>query len=122
MCEEYNYVAISASGAYDSAWTRDKKAIPVIQKMLSIARTNNCKVHGLGFTSIQLLHQLRFYSVDSTTWNVGGKFGNYCLFGEGYKSCRQLKPKNVKVKNMVGIHLFNFNEWVKFQKYADANL
>lgn len=122
MCEEYSYVSISASGAYDSAWTRDKKSLPAIQKMLSIAHKNNCKVHGLGLTSVPLLNILKFDSVDSTTWNVGGKFGKLCKFKNNYTKCDQWKPNNIRVKNMVKIHLYNFNEWVKFQKYADANL
>ena len=121
MCEEYNYVAISASGAYDSAWTRKKKYIPILQTMLSIARKNNTKVHGLGFTSIPMLKKIKFDSVDSTTWNVGGKFGNVCLFRNN-KYSKQWRPKNKRVKNINDLHLFNFNEWVKFQKYADKNL
>ena len=124
MCEEYNYVAISASGAYDSAWTRDKKAIPVIQKMLSIAKTNNCKVHGLGFTVMKLLPLMKFDSIDSTTWLNAAKFGELQWFANGIinkKQAAQEKKRTIKSKEKDMLK-FNFNEWVKFQKYADANL
>ena len=47
--------------------------------MLLIARKNNSKVHGLGFTSVPLLNILRFDSVDSTTW-LGGKYGEMSYF------------------------------------------
>lgn len=123
MCEEYSYISISASGAYDSAWTRDKKSIPVIQKMLLIAYQNNCKVHGLGLTAIPLLKKLKFYSVDSTTW-LGARFGQIFQFQNTTVknwSKKQLNLNNHLI-NSRKAHLYSFKEWVKFQKYADANL
>jgi len=124
MCEEYNYVAISASGAYDSAWTRKKKFIPILQTMLSIARKNSTKVHGLGMTSMSLIQKLRFDSIDSTTWLNAAKFGEFQWFSNNIinkKQARQLKKKTIKNKEKEMLN-HNFNEWVKFQKYADKNL
>ena len=122
MCENFPYVSISASGAYDSAWTRETKAVPILRKMISIAHRNKSKIHGLGFTSTPLLHELPFDSVDSTTWNVGGKFGNVSQFSKNWKEARRSKPKNMRVKDVKQLHIYNFNNWVKFQKYAEIYL
>lgn len=124
MCENYPYVSISASGAYDSSWTRKKESIPVINKMLLIARKNNSKVHGLGFTAMPLLHKLKFYSVDSTTWLNAAKFGEIQWFSNGIINKLQagkLGKKTIKSKEKKML-INNFNEWIKFQKYADKNL
>lgn len=122
ICENYPYVAISASGAYDSAWTRKDNATPILRKMIQIAHLKGAKVHGLGFTSTPKLHEIPFDSVDSTTWNVGGKFGNVCVFSDDWKEARQKKPQGMRVQNVNNLHLFNFEQWVKFQKYAEIYL
>jgi hypothetical protein len=119
MIEENNYVSISASGQYDSAWTRDSKSIEVLRKLLKEADKNNCKVHGLGFTKISDLPELPFYSVDSTAWLYGNR-GGYIYNFNGY-GIDKIKPKNSRLKGKeAAIH--NFNEWIKFQKYAEHNL
>ena len=122
MIEEYSYVAISASGAFDSAWTRTNEGLRIMQKLLALAHAKNCKVHGLGYTFISTLKQVPFDSIDSTTWNVGGKYGNVCLFDKNWNSARQRRPKNMRVKDVKNLHLYNFENWVKFQKYAEQNL
>jgi hypothetical protein len=71
-----------------------------------------------------MLKELRFDSVDSTTWNVGGKFGKICQFSDDWTECRQNRPKHLnnhraKTKEL---NLYNFEQWVRFQKYAEYNL
>jgi hypothetical protein len=124
MCEDYSYVAISASGFFDSSWTRTKEAVPVIKKMLSIAHRHNAKVHGLGYTVMKNLKILKFDSIDSTTWLNAVKFGELQWFANGKinkKQARQINKKTIKSqeKNMLKN---NFNEWIKFQKYAENEL
>ena len=67
MVKEYPYVAIAASGAYESKWTRSKEALPVLAKMIKIAHSNNTKVHGLGYTNMKNLKVLKFDSIDQRT-------------------------------------------------------
>tara|TARA_R110000824_G_scaffold9123_1_gene41095 strand:- start:761 stop:1501 length:741 start_codon:yes stop_codon:yes gene_type:complete len=122
MIKEYSYVAISASGKYDSAWTRKKDNIPVLKKMLKLAKENNCKVHGLGFTSLKLLSIISFYSVDSTSWIAGQQYCTFYKFnGKGMNQINKT-DNNKRGINPKGRLLYNFNEWVKFQKYAYTNL
>lgn len=118
MCDEYLYVSIGGIVAGEIK-PEQYKAFPM---MINEAHKRGAKIHGLGFTSTSYFDKIRFDTVDSTTWNVGGKFGNICIFdSETYmKQCIQKKGKRcVKQKELM---LHNWNEWIKFQKYAEANL
>jgi len=42
------------------------------------------KFHGFGLTSFKLLRKFRWYSVDSTTWGQGGRFGRIQLLDGTY--------------------------------------
>lgn len=120
IISEYKYVAISASGNYDSAWTRRKESIPVLQHMISLARKAGAKVHGLGYTSLVNLPKIPFDSVDSTAWIYGNLLGRVCRF-DGQTITYREKGKNQKLKtNEAKQH--NFGEWLKFQRYAKNNL
>ena len=114
MCENYPYVSIG-SGRYNT-----ENYVSVLNKFIGVAHKNNCKIHGLGFTKTPLLHKLNFDSVDSTTWLCGIRGGHLYQFNNGI--IKQVhKPKGTRAKYKQ-VHLFNFNEWLKFQKYAQTNL
>lgn len=120
-CEEYDYVALGTTRA--SLAGQKMRANPqILNWFINHAHKNNAKIHGLGFTSVPWLKELRFDSIDSTTWNVGGKFGEVCTFSNDWTKCERNKAKiNMKAKTKE-LNLFNFNQWVKFQKYAKENL
>lgn len=69
MIREYPCVAIGGIAAKDIPLVKYEA---IFSWMLSIARKNNSKVHGLGYTRVDNLSKFRFDSVDSTTWTVGG--------------------------------------------------
>jgi len=118
LCEKYNYIAISASGMYESKWTRQEPER--LRKMVQYANYKGVKVHGLGYTKLPLLNKISFYSVDSTSWLSGNRFGIIYKFN-GNKFDKYIKPTGKRVKTQkTAIH--NFKEWVKFQKYAENNL
>lgn len=118
LCNDYNYIAISASGMYESKWTRQDPER--LKKMVEYANSKKVKVHGLGYTKVKMLSEIPFYSVDSTSWMSGGRFGVLHTFnGNGFTQNK--KPKGMRVKSQKTMD-YNFNEWLKFQKYADANL
>jgi hypothetical protein len=118
LCENYNYIAIGASGQHDSKWTRSNPE--QLKKMVLYAKNKGVKVHGLGYTSIKMLHEIPFYSVDSTSWLSGNRFGAIYIFnGKGFDKTQ--KPKGMRVKTNLTANN-NFYEWVKFQKYAEQNL
>ncbi|MCP4763931.1 MAG: hypothetical protein GY870_19320 [archaeon] len=119
MVKNYNYVSISVSGFTDtSKWIRKHKYKPLYW-FLEQARKYNCKVHGLGFTQTELLQKFKFFSVDSTTWLKAARFGELSIFKE--KKMMRISNKNKKGRSEK-IRELNFNEWIKFQKYAKTNL
>jgi len=122
-CEEYPYVALGTTNA-----SKDGKKIRsnpnILKWFINHAHKNNAKIHGLGFTSQDWLPLLKFDSVDSTTWLGGARYGHWYYFN-GNKIKQKSKPKNTRVINNGKshlLHIYNFNEWIKFQKYALNNL
>ena len=117
MCEEYPYVAIG--GIVTQEIKREHyKYFPWF---INIARKNNAKIHALGFTSIEGLKKYHFDSVDSTAWLAGNRFGKVYYFnGKAITSINREKNKLVKSYKPICQH--NFNEWVKYQKYAEYKL
>lgn len=116
MCKDYDYVAIGGIVTQEIK----RSEYYVFHTLLKIAKENNCKVHGLGFTNLKGMEKYPFYSVDSTAWLSGNKFGAAYLF-DGKTMRKQNKQLGQRVKtNEVAIH--NFSEWVKFSKYAEQNL
>ena len=113
MVKDYDYVAIGG------IVTREIK--PAEYKhfhwLLAEARKQNCKVHGLGFTNLKGLQEYPFYSVDSTSWLSGNRFGSIYKFN-GKTMVKFDKQAGQRVRtNETAIN--NFNEWIKFQKYMD---
>jgi hypothetical protein len=116
MCAEYDYVAIG--GIVTKEFERkDWKYFPYF---LDIAAKHKTKVHGLGFTSLADLELYPFYSVDSTAWLYGNRGGFLYRFN-GKRLDKIDAPKGVRLKAREAA-LHNFLEWVKYQKYAEANL
>lgn len=116
MCDKYDYVAIG--GLVTKEIT--EKEYPVIKNMVNYAKQKGVRVHGLGFTNMKWLKQIKWYSVDSTSWK--GTLFSYRFF--------QFNGKEVKAKAVKGLDLSkywvlvnqNAVEWVKFQSYADYKL
>lgn len=115
MCDEYDYVAIG--GIVTKEITKDQ--YPFFTWFLSEAHKRCCKVHGLGFTATKELHKYHFDTVDSTNWLSGGRFGQLHTFNGRYIESKSYKNKRAVYK---AIDSHNLKEWVKFQKYAEANL
>lgn len=120
MCEEYPYVALGTTTA-NADGKKIRKNPQILQKFISTAHQNGAKIHGLGFTNIKWLKYLKFDSVDSTSWISGQKFGVIHKFNG--KDMTQIKRPPGKIMiNPKDRLKFNFDEWVKFQKYAEKNL
>lgn len=116
MCKNYDYIAIGGIVTQEIK----RSEFDVFSILLKIAKENNTKVHGLGFTNLKGMERYKFHSVDSTSWLSGNKFGAVYLFN-GKTIQKQNKQAGQRVKtNEAAIH--NFTEWVKFSKYAEKNL
>lgn len=118
MCDEYKYVAIGGIVTKEIK-PEQYKGFSV---MIKEAHKRGCRVHGLGFTSTSYFNDIKFDTVDSTTWNVGGKFGNICVFSPESYMKQRIQKKSKRCVNQKKLMIHNWNEWIKFQKYAEANL
>lgn len=114
----YEYVAIG--GIVTKEIKRNE--YDFFNPLLKIAKENNCKVHGLGFTNLKGLEKYKFYSVDSTNW-LSARFGTtglYIFNGETLKNVN--KPEGKRKIDLQKMNIFNFEQWIKFQQYAENNL
>jgi len=89
MCKRYPYVGISLNvdGNIDETDLREK---------FRIAEKYNCLVQGMASTRTQMLTEFPFYTVDSTTWNVGLKYGEISVWNETKMS--RIKKKDFENK------------------------
>ena len=116
MCGEYDYVAIGCSGKHDSVWTRKRPEI--LYKLVIDAKKQGVKVHGLGYTSDVGMRKIPFYSVDSTSWLQGNKFGSIMVFnGSGLDKI--IKKPGTRLRDAYDVARNNFLEWKKYQHYMD---
>ena len=117
MCDEYDYVAIG--GIVSKEITQ--KDYPVFPRLIDEAHRRGARIHGLGFTALKYLPSCHFDSVDSTAWISGQKFGHVYAFDGKTMIQRARKPGEKMVHHRLVCEQ-NFNEWVKFQKYAEVHL
>lgn len=113
LCKEYSYIAIGGIVTKEIK-EEEYKYLP---ELIRIAHKNECKVHGLGFTSMKYLTKVHFDSVDSTNWKSGGRFGQLHIFNGKKIVTKTFKNKRGKYKEL---DEHNFKEWIKFQKYMEG--
>jgi hypothetical protein len=114
MCAEYDYVAIGGL-----VFHVRKKEYEGIKKLISYANDRAVKVHGLGFTKTSTLHEYGWYSVDSSTWNIGAARGQQLYsFRNGSISQRKINKdgRRVDIGRLVA---HNMVEWTKYQKFME---
>ncbi len=114
--KKYNYFAIPLSGA--SAYSKNrKKMIAEINYLCDIVHKEGKKIHGLGFTKVNL-KDYRFDSVDSTAWTYGNRGKFIYEFNGETMITHSLMYKNNKIKaKETAIH--NFMEWVKWSEHLE---
>ena len=85
MCKRYPYVGISL--AVDELMEEN-----MLKDMFRIAEKYNTLIQGMASTRTALLTKFPFYTVDSTTWNVGLKYGEISVWNST-KMCRIKKDE-----------------------------
>lgn len=121
-CNDYPYVALSLTSKSPSG-KYFRSNLGAIKWFIDYAHESNCKIHGLGFTNIEWLYKLPFDSVDSTSW-INARFGAYSTYRNGImiKITNPDKKTYLLNNSRCRMNIYSFDEWVKFQKYAEKNL
>lgn len=108
----YKYICIGGLGNKEIK----KKEYPKVKKMVAYANQHQTNVHGLAFTRKDAFNY-GFYSVDSSSWSAGTRFGQAHKFSNG-----QIVPtfrKKGQRANEQKVFLNNYLEWLKYQRYVD---
>lgn len=117
MCDEYDYVALGGIVSKEFK----QKDYKYFTWFINEAHKRGTKIHGLGFTNLKGLEKYKFDSVDSSSWTAGNRFGSIYEFdGKTMKSHK--RPDGQRLADQRKTALHNFNEWVKFSRYAERNL
>lgn len=74
MCKRYPYVGFSLDVDGDAGST--------LREKFRIAEKYNTLIQGMASTRTSMLTEYPFYTVDSTTWNVGLKYGEISVWNE----------------------------------------
>lgn len=93
-CEEYPYVALGTTTA-SNAGKKIRANPKILHWFINHAHKNNAKIHGLGFTKIPMLSELKFDSVDSTTW-LGAQYGY--IYKYKNNTIKQISIRGFKLK------------------------
>ena len=119
-CDDYGYVALGGIVGVKKNDPLVKKYVNTFPWFIEEAHKRGIKIHGLGFTNISGLKKCHFDSVDSTSWVSGTRFGSVFVFNG--KEIKTVRYSNRRVKNPKNVHIHNYKEWCKFQRYAEVHL
>lgn len=119
MARDYPYVAIGGIVTQEIPRKIYESGFPWF---ISEAHKAGAKIHGLGYTSIEGIHKYHFDSVDSTAWLYGNRGGYLYRFQPRTGDFDKIKaPGGHRLKSSESA-MWNFNEWIKFQNYAEKYL
>lgn len=122
MCEKYDYIAL---GGLVPLALKQKTMTVWLDNCFSIIKHYwPKKIHGFGLNSFDMWTRYPFYSVDSTSWLMGGKFRHIIKFN-GEKILSYSK-KNITTKSLEVMNAYqqdyqdiNTNNVVEYLKAAD---
>lgn len=113
MCREYEYAGIGGIAGGEEL-SRHKKLYKYLNR---IAKKEGCKLHGMGFTPSKNLVDYEFYSVDSTSWKSGRRFGSVSEYKHG--NIFKVPTKDgVRLKDYKSLDRHNLEQWIKYQNYC----
>lgn len=119
MAGDYPYVAIGGIVSKEIPINLYEKMFPWF---IRTAHEKGAKIHGLGYTRSEGLKYYHFDSVDSTAWLYGNRGGYLYKFNPHNGNFDKIKTPTGKRLVSTEAAKYNFNEWVKFQTYAEKRL
>jgi hypothetical protein len=119
LCRKHDFVGIGTSGSN----------VDYLSALLSIAQKHKTRVHIFAFTRPEKLRTLcaykSFYTTDSTSWNVGGKYG-MMLYFNGVTLDHLSRPKFFKKfgQDFVSMNYkirddWNLRQFIRYGEYLE---
>lgn len=119
MVKDYKYVALGGIAIKEIPKNIFEKSFPWF---IRVAHDAGAKIHGLGYTSLDGIKKYHFDSVDSTAWLYGNRGGYLYKFDPKTGNMGKIDaPSGHRLKSQDAAR-WNFNEWIKFQRYAEKYL
>ena len=121
-CKKYRYVGINQSQKKEAS------------KFYQLAKMYHTRVHGFAWTELRLLKKFPFFSVDSTSWLSGVRYGttydddgkNFRNFDSKHKGIRKtrrikylregINEENLLSEERVAINQMNLLGWMGFRR------
>jgi hypothetical protein len=88
--DKYPYMAVG------SALLWGRKVAPELKEYIKKAKEVGTLLHGFGITTVDAIRTMPFYSVDSTTWMGGTRYGNTMIFQNGRLRYYDFHKKSVR--------------------------
>lgn len=92
-----------------------------LQWFVDTAHKNNCKIHGLGIGTIDLIRKHNFDSVDSANWCGAYRFGALLRFN-GHELCKYNGSEGAGENEHIATNFVarrSLKEWESFSHYID---
>lgn len=119
--DRYEYISL---GGMVPFMGRPKQVMPHLIKCFKMAG-DRAVFHGLGCTNWTIMKSLPFYSVDSSSWVGGVRYGNLAIFDERrgtWRRCQLGKPRSfLGLAGLFAQYGYDVNEFVHrhTQQYHD---
>ena len=121
MCKKYDYVGFSGFIGGTSKGEVPDKYVPLF---LKVAKKYGAKVHGFGYTKPSLVKKYPFYSVDSSSWLIGCRWGGIAVYNQNTKSLKMYSKdvfhqrfKKFNNINNLNVDYWNATQWQQYQTY-----
>ena len=104
---------------------KDVKTAQQVGWLLKQSEKYGAKVHGFGTTKANFMKNNPFYSVDSTSWMSGGRYGSFYYFNGKTLNClqpdkfKQLFGKQFNLLSYKKLDKWNLIQWKKYADYLE---
>lgn len=118
-CQKYPRIALGgvAKGNTQHLWRKN------MEWFTDVANRYGCKIHGLGVTDPNIIRRCNFYSIDSSSWTAGGRFGTVYRFNgrqvEHYDMSRKNCPDGKQLDKNSALSVSS-EAWSLYAKYLDS--
>nr|WP_202446862.1 hypothetical protein [Streptomyces sp. SID5468] len=94
LCAQHRYIALGGLALHAAGAAKQKALMAWLIRAFKVARPYGTALHGFGLTSANLVRHLPFYSIDSSSYTMGQRFGLVYLW-----DARTLRMRSLFFRN-----------------------